>query len=206
MKKIMRRLRRAIDWRVRRLFRRTLTQRYPNHQFGRATYGGLKVHSWGEGAHLEVGAYTSFAADVQVFLGGEHRLDWVTTYPFSALWKSARMFSGHPRTKGDVRIGSDVWIGTEAVIFSGVCIGDGAVVGARSVVTKDVPPYAIVAGNPAKLIRYRFSTEQIDALLSVRWWDWSTEEIELAMPRLLNDNIDDFLAEYGCGDPVETQR
>lgn len=200
MIKFLRRILESISRRVRRRFMRTLAGKYPNHIIGRGTYGGLEVRDWREGARLEVGSFTSFAADVKVFLGGEHRIDWVTTYPFSSRWDSAKSIAGHPRTKGDVRIGNDVWIGTEALIFSGVCIGDGAVVGARAVVTKNVPPYAIVAGNPAKLIRYRFSKEQISALLAIRWWDWSDERIDLEMPRLLNIDIDRFINEFGRND------
>src|SRR5512143_2928244 len=111
-----------------------LSERYPHYQIGRGTYGDLKVYSWGEGATLTMGSYTSVAMGAKIFLGGEHRIDWVTTYPFNALWESAKQYSGHPKTKGDVVIGSDVWIATEAMILSGVSIGDGAVIGARAVV------------------------------------------------------------------------
>jgi carbonic anhydrase/acetyltransferase-like protein (isoleucine patch superfamily) len=82
------------------------------------------------------------------------------------------------RTKGSIVVGNDVWVGTRAIILSGVTIGDGAIVAAGSVVTKDVPPYAIVAGNPARLIRYRFSDETIAAMCRIRWWDWPLEVIE----------------------------
>lgn len=128
-----------------------------------------------------------------IFLGGEHRHDWVTTYPFSALWDQARSIPGHPRSKGDVIIGHDVWIGYGATILSGVNIGNGAVVGAKAVVTKDVPPYAIVAGNPARIVKFRFTPRQINRLLAIAWWDWPEGEIIAALPLLLHTDIDLFI-------------
>jgi acetyltransferase-like isoleucine patch superfamily enzyme len=170
-----------------------LAERYPEYQIGRGTYGDLKVYSWAEGATLSIGAYSSFAMGVKIFLGGEHRIDWVTTYPFSALWASARQYSGHPKTKGDVLIGNDVWIGAEAMILSGVTIGDGAVIGARAVVSRDVPPYAVVAGNPAKVVKYRFEPPIIERLVALQWWSWSEMQIQKAMPDLLSHDIENFL-------------
>ncbi|MCI5188989.1 MAG: antibiotic acetyltransferase, partial [Candidatus Electrothrix sp. AS4_5] len=103
---------------------------------------------------------------------------WVTSYQFIDLWRVWELYPYlKPKTKGDIRVGHDVWIGTGVIILSGVVIGNGAVIGAGSVVVKDVPPYAIVGGNPAKIIRYRFSPEQIEALQHIAWWDWSEEKI-----------------------------
>lgn len=170
-----------------------LNKKYPQYEVGLGTYGDMEVFEWGEGANLTVGSYSSIGSGVKIFLGGEHRVDWVTTYPFNALNKSARQIAGHPKTKGGVSVGSDVWIGSEALILSGVTIGHGAVVGARAVVTKDVPPYAIVAGNPAHLLKYRFSPEIIERLLKVKWWDWREEDIVKIIPNLLNDDIISFL-------------
>jgi len=185
---------------IRKIFNRiypqkTLQQKYPNYKIGRGTYSDdLMVFSWGEGSVLEIGAFCSIAVGVKIFLGGEHRADWVTTYPFSVLWKCASSFSGHPKSKGDVVIGNDVWIGTEAVILSGVKIGDGAVIAARTVVAKDVPPYAIVVGNPAKIIKRRFNDEVIGRLLLVKWWEWDDKTIEHNMQLILNNDVDGFLA------------
>lgn len=183
---------------------RTLAERYPQYRIGRGTYGDLSVSSWGEGATLRIGNFTSISAGVRVFLGGEHRIDWVTTFPFNVLWDSARQYTGHPRTKGDVLIGNDVWIGAEALISSGVTIGDGAVVGARAVVSRNVAPYAVVAGNPAVVVKYRFDEEVVKRLLELKWWDWPEAEIERAMPELLNHQIERFLEKaeggaYRCG-------
>ncbi|WP_344824120.1 CatB-related O-acetyltransferase [Rurimicrobium arvi] len=111
---------------------------------------------------------------MKIFLGGNHRVDWVSTYPFPALpgfFPEAAEITGHPSTKGDVVIGNDVWIGYAAIILSGVTIGDGAVIGAGSVVSKNVGPYEIWAGNPAVCIKKRFPEEIIARLLTEKWWD-----------------------------------
>lgn len=162
-------------------------------EMGEGSYGYPEVFSWGEGAELTIGKYCSIAQEVKVFLGGEHRTEWVTTYPFSVLWPEGWGISGHPKTKGNVAIGNDVWVGAFACILSGVTVGDGAVIGARAVVTKDVPPYAIVVGNPAKVIKYRFNEEIIGKLLNIKWWDWKREEIAKALPLMLSSDIEGFI-------------
>ncbi len=171
----------------------SLQEKYPQYEIGRKSYGDFQVLNWGEGATLRIGAFCSIASGVQIFLGGDHRTDWVTTYPFNILWEAGKGIKGHPKTKGDVIIGNDVWIGVEAVILSGVRIGDGAVIGARAVVTKDVPPYAIVAGNPSVVVRKRFGEEIIQRLLSVKWWEWEEMRIEKALPMLLSTDVSGFL-------------
>ncbi|WP_295386039.1 CatB-related O-acetyltransferase [uncultured Thiodictyon sp.] len=178
---------------------RTLAEQYPQYQIGRGTYGDLAVSSFGSAATLRIGNFTSIAAGVRVLLGGEHRLDWVTTFPFSALWESARGHTGHPRTKGDVVIGADVWIGAETLITSGVTIGDGAVIGARAVVSRDVAPYTVVAGNPAVFVKVRFPEQTVQRLLALKWWDWTDAEIERALPDLLNTQIEAFLEKAEAG-------
>lgn len=170
-----------------------LAYRFPQYKIGQGTYGDLTVMPWNAGTTLTIGSYTSVAAGAKVFLGGEHRIDWVTTYPFNVLWPASRHITGHPKTKGNVVIGNDVWIGTEALILSGVTIGDGAVIGARAVVARDVPPYAVVAGNPAKVIKYRFDESVISRLLTIQWWNWTKNEIERAMPDILSTQIENFL-------------
>lgn len=171
-----------------------LHQRYARYPIGRGTYGWPRIVDAGEGATVSIGAFCSIAKGVKIMLGGEHHTEWVTTYPFSVLWPAARPIAGHPKTKGDVIIGNDVWLGEDALILSGVQIGDGAVVAARSVVVKNVEPYTIVGGNPARVIRKRFSDDIITHLLAAAWWDWPIDEIERALPLLLSPNLDAFLS------------
>ena len=134
---------------------------------------------------------------VEILLGGNHRVDWATTYPFSALtglWPSAPETDDYHGSRGDVTIGDDVWLRSGAIILSGVTIGSGAVVAAHAVVTRDVPPYAIVGGNPAKIIRYRFDDETIAALLNSRWWDLPRERIATLIPLLQSDRVKELIA------------
>jgi acetyltransferase-like isoleucine patch superfamily enzyme len=171
-----------------------LADKFPGQKIGPFSYGEMIVFRYGDSdANLEIGNYCSFAADVKIFLGGEHRTDWVSTYPFNALHPEFSHIEGHPRSKGDVRIGNDVWLGRGAVVLSGVTIGDGAAVGAYSVVTKDVPDYAIVGGNPAKLLKMRFPPEVVERLRAIQWWNWSPERVKRAVPYLQNSNIEEFI-------------
>jgi acetyltransferase-like isoleucine patch superfamily enzyme len=163
---------------------------------GEFTYGVPRIRWWGEPATLKIGKFCSLADNIEIFLGGNHRIDWVTTYPFPAIadWPEAAEITGHPSTNGDVIIGNDVWICSAAIIASGVTIGDGAVIGSRAVVTKDVPPYGIAMGNPAQTVRKRFDDKTIERLLAARWWDWDVERIRASIPLLASSQIEDFLA------------
>ncbi len=182
-------LRRIVYWKP-----ESLQKRYPQYKIGKGTYSSdLKILRRRDGATLKIGAFCSIAAGVKILLGGEHRVDWVTTYPFNILWDAGKDIEGHPKTRGDVEIGNDVWIGTDAVILSGVKIGDGAVIGARAVVAKNILPYSIAAGNPARIIRKRFDDEIVWRLLKTAWWNWDTGKIEKALPMLLNRDIEAFL-------------
>ena len=176
-----------------------LIDRFHDDNIGRQSYGGLTVHRYDSSAKLTIGSFCSIADDVTIFLGGEHRSDWITTYPFNILDKRFAHIVGHPWSKGDVRVGSDVWIGRGAVILSGVCIGNGAVVGAFALVAKDVPDYAIVGGNPAKLIRMRFTDQGVEQLKGISWWNWSDERIARAVPYLQSHKTDEFLRLVGQG-------
>lgn len=117
----------------------------------------------------------------------------MTTYPFNALFPEHAMIKGHPKTKGDVIIGNEVWIADGTVIMSGVTIADGAVIGARSVVTKDVKSYEVVAGNPVRHIKFRFDKEIIKELLEIQWWNWETSKIDRFVPLLQSDDIRGFI-------------
>jgi acetyltransferase-like isoleucine patch superfamily enzyme len=167
-----------------------------SYVIGEYTYGKPEVLHWGEDANLQIGKFCSIADHVTIFLGGNHRTDWITTYPFTILnnkFPNAINITGHPSTKGDVIVENDVWIGYGASIMSGVRVGNGAVIGAFSVVTKDVEPYTIVAGNPAKMIRKRFSEDHIRFLLKIKWWDWPVDLINKKMNCLCNSDIDSFI-------------
>jgi acetyltransferase-like isoleucine patch superfamily enzyme len=157
---------------------------------GRYTYGCPRV-LWGGMAKLSIGAFCSIGQCVTVYLGGEHHTDWPSTFAFK------EKFNGHTvttrSTKGNVTIGNDVWIGQSATILSGVTIGDGAVIGALAVVAKDVPPYAVAAGNPVRVIRYRFTEDQIARLMKLQWWNWPDKVIQKRMPLFVNNDIEKFL-------------
>jgi len=131
------------------------------------------------GDRLVIGRFCSIAAEVRFIMnGGSHPLTWMTTYPFPVFghgWEAA-MPAAWPN-RGDTVVGNDVWIGYGAIIMPGVSIGDGAIVATASVVTKDVPPYAIAGGNPATVMRYRFDESTVARLRALRWWDWDAARI-----------------------------
>jgi acetyltransferase-like isoleucine patch superfamily enzyme len=164
---------------------------------GHRTYadGGPEVVRYqGDNEPVTIGAYCSIAAGVTFLPGGNHHTDWVSSFPFRAqLNLSCAFTDGNPYSKGPIVVGNDVWIGRCATILSGVTVGDGAVVGACAVVASDVRPYAVVVGNPAREVRRRFTDEQIDRLLAMRWWDRSEQEIEQWVPRLSSPDVDAFL-------------
>jgi len=158
-------------------------------EVGRFSYGidEMEIREWGEGANLRIGAFCSIARGVQVFLGGNHRTDWITTYPFGHIFADqlgGEDITGHPRTKGDVIIGNDVWIGENVTLMSGVSIADGTVVAANATVSKSTQPYEIWAGNPARRIKPRFDANIVEALMKLRWWDLPIERIREIAPLL----------------------
>ena len=163
------------------------------YDIGEYTYGTPFVHTHGD-TRLKIGKFCSIANGVNIVLGLNHRIDWITTYPFPTLqlmneFPEAAEIEGHPSTKGDVIIGNDVWIGNDAWILSGVTIGDGAVIGAKAVVSKDVAPYSIVVGNPAKCVKKRFDDDTIERLLKLQWWNWPIEKIRKAIPLLCSMDV-----------------
>jgi len=174
-----------------RLAVRWLLGRKAQINVGKYSYGVPVVRWWGEKSGLSVGKFCSIAKNVTIFLGGNHRIDWITTYPFSVQRPWSR-FTGkveHPVSRGDVVIGNDVWLGNGCTILSGVSIGDGAVIAANATVTKNIPAYAIAAGNPARVVRMRFDNERTAKLLTLRWWDWDERTIRKNLPKLLSSDI-----------------
>ena len=150
---------------------------------GRFTYGEqyLSILQWDEGSNLEIGSFCSIADNITIILGGNHRTDWITTFPFGHIFKDelgGANIAGHPRSNGDIIIGNDVWIGRGATILSGIKIGDCAVIAANSTVTKDVQPYEIVGGNPARVIKKRFNEKITELLLKLKWWELPVDVIK----------------------------
>lgn len=154
--------------------------------------GGINYFAFDRNETLTIGNYCAIAGGVEFLVGAEHRTDLISTYPFNMK---------HHCSKGPIVIGNDVWIGQQATILSGVTIGDGAVIGARAVVAKDVKPYAVVAGNPARVKKFRFKPKQIERLLEIKWWDWPADRIKLNISRLSSTNIEEFI---NCPDCISS--
>lgn len=153
-------------------------------EIGEYTFGAPKLLSWRTDDKLVVGKFCMISCNVIVLMGGEHDTDRVTAFPLKKRLTGVQGDNIDSDNKGPVIIGNDVWVGAGAIILSGVKIGSGAIIGAGAVVVKDVPPYAIAAGNPARVVKYRFSQDQIEKLLKIRWWDWEENKIK--------ENIDYF--------------
>lgn len=144
---------------------------------------------------LIIGKFCSIACGAKfLFNSANHALSSLSTYPFPIFFEEwgldIKNVANAWDNKGDIIIGNDVWIGFEAIILAGVTIGDGAVIGARAVVTKDVPPYTIVGGVPAKPIRKRFPDETISALLEIKWWDWPRKRIAQNIDAIQSGHIE----------------
>jgi acetyltransferase-like isoleucine patch superfamily enzyme len=168
---------------------------------GDFTYGSLGIRNYDSKTKLTVGRYCSFAAQVSILLGGEHRLDLPTTYPFAEIadpWPEARDITGMTHSKGDITIGNDVWVGYGATILSGVTIGDGVVIGAGALVCRDVEPYAIIGGNPAKVIRMRFDEQTVSRLLKLSWWNWPEEKVRENLHLLCSPDVEALLKAHNC--------
>jgi len=177
----------------------------PNIVVGRYSYysGYYHGHSFDDCARflmtepgvdrLVIGSFCSIGSGAAFIMAGNqgHRYDWVSSFPFYFM-NEVPHFAGAANAfapAGDTVIGNDVWIGTEAILMPGVTIGHGAVIGTRALVTKDVEPYTIVGGNPAKPIRKRFSDEDIALLLEMAWWDWPDDMLQAAMPLMTSADI-----------------
>lgn len=169
---------------------------YSKYDIGDYTYGTPEIVTFSSlDGKLHIGKFCSIAAGVKILLGGNHFTEYVSTYPFSRGFPDWNEVKGkaHVHAKGDVIIENDVWIGADVLILSGTKICNGAVIAAGSVVTGTVPPYSIFGGNPAKLIKKRFTEDQIENLLSIKWWHWPLQKIKENSNSLLSNNIDEFI-------------
>ena len=158
------------------------------------------VYYVGDTARVSIGSFTSIAAGAELLAGGEHHTDWITTFPLRIrLDLPGKLEDGQPGSRGDIIIGDDVWLGRHCRVMSGVTIGSGAIVAAGAagaVVTKDVAPYAVVGGVPARVLRMRYDDEQIEALLKIKWWEWSDKTIRERVGELSSPNISEFIRKY----------
>jgi acetyltransferase-like isoleucine patch superfamily enzyme len=167
-------------------------------EIGAHTYGSPEIIQYkGSERKVNIGRFCSIAPGVVIIPGGIHPSGWVSTFPFRAMFDlEGGNEDGIPAAKDEIFIGSDVWIGTDAMILSGVRIGDGAIVAARSVVTRDIPPYAIAAGVPAKTVKFRFENHIIEKLEQIRWWEWDEGKIIDAIPLLSSERVEEFITTY----------
>lgn len=173
----------------------TVTPPQGSIQIGKHTFRHPFILSWRRNEKLVIGNFCMIAPRVIILLGGEHETTRVTCYPLKQRLQGITDDSADRTSKGPVTIGNDVWIGTRVVILSGVTVGDGAIIAAGSVVTHDVPPYAIVAGTPAEIVKYRFSEQQTAKLLDIAWWNWSDQKIKENMD-WFDRNIDEFIEKF----------
>lgn len=145
------------------------------------------------GDKLVIGKFCAIAKDVKFIMNGaNHRMSGFSTYPFQIFgqgWEKVMPGEGDLPYKGDTKIGHDVWIGYEATIMPGIKVGSGAIIASKSVVTSDVPPYSVVGGSPAEVIKYRFDGKTIVALLDIAWWDWSAEKITQHLDLIVGADI-----------------
>jgi len=160
---------------------------------GVGTYGQSNIARRGVMNNINIGKYCSIATNVVIDGGFNHNTDFVSTYPF---YNMHGLGVQNIVCKGDVNIGNDVWICENVLIMSGVTIGNGAVIGANTIVTKDVEPYSIYAGSPAKCIKMRFNYYEINELQKIAWWDWSEDKIIEELPSAIN--IIEFIKKHKC--------
>jgi acetyltransferase-like isoleucine patch superfamily enzyme len=145
---------------------------------GRGTYAGsaFSVRTWRPTEQISIGRFCSIASSVTILTGGDHRTDVASTWPFDAYFRMASGAQSYQSTR-NTTIGHDVWIADGVHIAGGASIGHGAVIGARSVVRGAIPPYAVCIGNPATIVRYRFSKKVVEQMLKIAWWDWNWDDV-----------------------------
>lgn len=166
---------------------------------GKHTYGNPSVRVFEhDETKLSIGSYTSIAHEVQFLLGGNHPTDRVTTFPLRIrLGLEGAGSDGYPTSSGNISVGSDVWIGAQTLVLAGVNIGDGAVIGAGSLVSRDVPPYSVCVGRPARLVRYRIPKELIGPMLDIKWWEWDDSTVKRLASELSSPDVEGFVKRFG---------
>jgi acetyltransferase-like isoleucine patch superfamily enzyme len=163
--------------------------RYKYYSIGEYTVGEpLVTQSRFDKTTLIIGKFCTLGKNIEIFLGYNHHTDWVTTSTFGK--------KGAGCTKGSVIIGNDVWIGKNTTIMSGITIGDGAIIEISSVVAKSIPPFCIAMGSPCRVVSKRFTDEQIEKLLKIKWWNWELNKIIENRDLLLSKNLDDFIDKH----------
>lgn len=185
----------------------------PNIKVGRFSYysGYYHGHSFDDCARylmpdridvdkLIIGSFCSIGSGAAFIMAGNqgHQMEWISTFPFHYMKEEPAFndaINGY-QNAGDTVIGNDVWIGAEAMILPGITIGDGAIIGTRALITKNVEPYTVVAGNPARVIRKRFSDDKIAMLLEMKWWSWPLDELKQVMKILTSGNIEALYTEW----------
>jgi virginiamycin A acetyltransferase len=176
-------------------------------EVGQRTYydpKGVRFITWIPGERIVIGKYCSIANGVTIFSGGGHRTDSVSTYPFDNFFFGRKNPTRTYQTTGKTVVGNDVWIGYGAHISGGVQIGHGAVIGTRAAVFSDVPSYGIVVGNPARLVRYRFSRPLVERLLRIAWWDWPEDTVRENLEWFYRP-IGEFVARFDPGEDSLSQ-
>jgi len=151
-------------------------------------------HYEAQGDRLIIGKFCALAHGATFIMNGaNHRMDGPSTYPFPIFgeaWGAHMDLLSDLPSRGDTNVGNDVWLGRDALVMPGVTIGDGAIVASRAVITTDVPPYAVVAGNPARVVQERFNGEDVQRLLKAAWWDWPVETINKHVRALMSGDVD----------------
>ncbi len=165
---------------------------------GRESYAAPRVMKFkGDTGRVIIGNFASIAPDAEFYVGGLHRTEWVSQYGLRAMLDLPGAYEdGFPYGRGDINVGHDTWVTNRTTVLSGLTIATGAVVGTGAVVTKDVAPYAIVAGNPARVVGQRFTDEQVEALLRIAWWGWPLEQVKEHVALLTSPDVDAFIARF----------
>lgn len=168
-----------------------------NINIGEYTYGIPKILHFSGSIELEIGRFCCISDDVKFIFGGQHHYEHISQY--ALIPQMQKVFDNvdyEDKPSKPIKIGNDVWIGYNVTILNGVTIGDGAVLGTNTTIAKDIPPYSIVIGNPAIIIKYRFSEVQINALERIKWWNWDIEKIKRNLPLIMSENVEKFISKF----------